>query len=213
MRIKQFLIAVCVGTMFAACSSKDDFSAESTKHPLKITAGIKGMLTRSYSESTAEDLQNDGFFEGAEISVCPHGEHTDEVIGGDGFVPGSYITYTKGATGWTTSTNLYVLGSAQNIGAYGVHPAKDASGNQLTWETTSFRVQENQTTDDKYRKSDLMFAVGDDVLPTEAVELDFYHVMSKINIIVEDYSEVYTQDEFETGTSTSGFSCAYVFNV
>lgn len=197
MRINQLLIAVGVGTMLAACSSKDDFSAESTKHPLKITAGIKGLQTRA-SGGDAQ-LQNSDFLDGAKISVYPDGVHCTMI---EGLPENHYVTYTKTPVGWTTDADLYVLGSGDQLEAFAVYPATDASGNQMTWETTSFTVQREQDTDDNYRKSDFMYAHTTNVNPTDPIPLEFNHCMSKITIIVTDPSEAYDVDYFKSHLSS-----------
>lgn len=196
MQIKQFLIAVCIGTMFAACSSRDDYSIESTKHPLQITVGIKGMQTRSSGNES--QLQNTDFLDGEAISVFPDGVHCTMI---EGLPENGYVTYTKTPVGWTTDADLYVLGSGDQLEARAVYPAKDASGNQMTWETTSFAVQSNQSTDANYRKSDLMYAFTTNVDPANPIPLEFYHCMSKITVIVEDPSEVYNLADFKVNLS------------
>ena len=195
MRIKQLLIAVCVGMMLAACSSKDDFTAESTKHPLKITAGIKGLQTRASGDDA--QLQNSDFLNGAKISVYPDGVHCSMI---EGLPENGYVTYTNTPVGWTTDAELYVLGSNDQLEAFAVYPATDASENQMTWNTTSFTVQQDQTTDENYRKSDFMYAFTTNVNPTDPIPLEFNHCMSKITIIV-DPSEAYDVDYFKSHLS------------
>lgn len=203
MQIKQFLIAVCIGTMFAACSSRDDYSIESTKHPLQITAGIKGMQTRSSGYES--QLQNTDFLDGAAISVFPTGVHCDMI---EGLPENGYVTYSKNPVGWTTDADLYVLGSGDQLQAWAVYPAKDASGNQMTWETSSFAVQKDQSTDENYRKSDLMYAFTTNVDPANPIPLEFNHCMSKITVIVEDPSEAYDLADFKTR-----FTGLYFYNI
>lgn len=203
MQIKQFLIAVCIGTMFAACSSRDDYSIESTKHPLQITVGIKGMQTRSSGDDS--QLQNTDFLDGEAISVFPDGVHCTMI---EGLPENGYVTYTKTPVGWTTDADLYVLGSGDQLEARAVYPAKDASGNQMTWDATSFAVQQDQSTDANYRKSDLMYAFTTNVDPANPIPLEFNHCMSKITVIVEDPSEAYDLADFKTG-----FSNLYLYGI
>ena len=66
MRIKQFLIAVCVGMMLAACSSTEDYKG-SDDNVIRLKAKINSMKTKAGASSS--DLQNDMFYNGEEINV------------------------------------------------------------------------------------------------------------------------------------------------
>lgn len=152
MRIKQLLIAVCIGTMFAACSSKEDYTTETDRVPVRINASIQGMQTRS---SDASQIQNTSFVEGAEINV--HGEHPMSNEPCLGLPANGYAVFEKAEGLWQTTYPFFTFGSNQGVDIVAFHPSKN-NGSLITFDTTTFTVQGDQTSDDYYRQSDLMVA-------------------------------------------------------
>ena len=187
MRIKQLLIAVCVGTMLSACSSREDYNFGGDRLPVKINASIKGMKTRSTDET---QIQNTAFVDGAMINV--YAEHPQG--GSDAPAPGlpesGWAVFTLHDTSWGTTTPFTDLGD-RKLDVIALYPSRDASDNLITMSTTTFQVQHDQTLDDDYRKSDLMLASGGFSDTTNPINLEFEHFFSKITVILlesEDYS-------------------------
>lgn len=169
----------------ASCSSKDDYSSsdDTTKYPVRITAGIKGMDTRSSGDPS--QLQNDAFLNGAQIKV-----YLDRV-GSDWFtgLPESgYTTYTLTEGSWTAANDIYITGSSSPIKAFGIYPSK-VGDVEITKTTTSFTVSDDQSEDANYRNSDLMYAYTQNNAPLSTTALEFNHCMSKITIIIKPTTE------------------------
>lgn len=191
MKIKQFSIAVCIGTMFTACGSKDDFSAETERQHVRINASIKGMQTRSSGD--ANQIQNDNFLDGAKINVYLEDYQEGTNLAGVPADPG-YLVYTKGATGWTTTVSD-VFWNSNAIDAYGIYPIKDVDDNTIDKNATNFRVNEAQVDDADYRMSDLMYAYNR-ASKGAPIDLEFEHCLSKITVIL-DPTSTYTVDELK----------------
>ena len=192
MRINQFLIAVCVGTMLAACSSKEDYTTETERVPVRINASIKGMQTRSSGD--ASQLQNDNFLDGAKINVYL----TDYIEGTN--LPGvpadpGYLVYTKGTSEWTTTVSDVFWNSAA-LEAEGLYPIKDVDDNTIDKSATTFRVSDDQSDDAAYRMSDLMHAYKFVSSKGSPIDLEFKHCLSKITVIL-DPTEYYTVDQLK----------------
>ena len=188
MRIKQLLIAVCIGMMFAACSSREDYTNEAERVPIRINASIQGMQTRS---SDASQIQNTSFVEGAEINV--HGEHPMSNEPCLGLPANGYAVFKKAGSLWQTTTPFFTFGSTQGVDIVAFHPSKN-NGNLITMNTTTFTVQTNQTSDDSYRQSDLMVAL--DYLSNEesTADLEFKHSLSKITVILKSSGDFSLDD-------------------
>lgn len=200
MKIKQLLIVAAIGTMVAACSSKDDYSVnEPEKIPIRITTGINEMITRSSGDPST--IHSTDFFENDEICVSIDYMQSGLVQGYPGYLDpvDKYAIFTKKGTDvWDCEYDLYAPGTGNNLAAVGFYPAKDKDGNKMTVETSTFEVQEEQQTDANYKKSDLMVAHITDVYPANPVPLKFNHKLTKITIKIADCSEICTQEQFLT---------------
>lgn len=194
MQIKQFLIAVCIGTMFAACSSREDVEQNTPiQKKINITTSIAGIQTRAISNAT--NLQDTQFAEGAAINVYYTNAMTEQPL--DNEKP--YATYTLGATGWTTeATGLYYPVNGDGVSAFGIYPATDANGTPITMSTTTFEVQEHQDTDDGYKKSDLMYVWQPACSSWEdPIDLEFNHCLTKITVKIVLDPDVISEQEFK----------------
>ena len=189
MRIKQLLIPVCIGTMFAACSSDDSSQLTVPDNSIRMKATITSPATRATGNDY--ELQNSGIFYddgGVEVNayITEAGTET-AVIGQNEY---GYLTYTTDGDGW-----FYPNGSAEGpfpqypadkvVDVYGIHPSS------ITKATTEFSVQTVQTTAENYRKSDLMCAnTTNHESKFGAVFLPFKHCLSKIIVKIEGDEEV-----------------------
>ena len=86
MRIKQYLLAVCIGAMFAACSSKDDFTNEAERIPIKFSANIQNLIPSVGTRVGAgtSGLSFTEFPDDSEISVGFYGSGNSVIKKTDG---------------------------------------------------------------------------------------------------------------------------------
>ena len=189
MRIKQFLIAVGIGTMLAACSSDDSSQLAVTDNSIRMKATITSPATRATGSDY--ELQNSGIFYddgGVEVNAYITVAGTEDTYL-DGQEDG-YLSYSTDSDGWfypKGNSNgpypQYPEGKAVDV--YGIHPSS------VTKTMSEFSVQTNQTTAENYRKSDLMCAnTTNHKSSYGTVYLPFKHCLSKIIVKIEGDAEV-----------------------
>lgn len=193
MKIKSILIVASIGMMFAACGSREDYDFGGDRQPVKINATIKGMTTRSTNET---QIQNTAFVDGAQINVYAEHPHGGSDYPAPGLPESGWAVFTLDDTSWGTTTPFTDLGDRQ-LDVIALHPSKDASSNLITMSTSTFQVQSDQTSDENYRKSDLMLAHNYCNNTSNPINLEFEHFLSKITIILLG-SEDYTIEELKT---------------
>ena len=157
----KFFFFVAATLAFAACSRIENPVENNV--PIALTySTVSAVETRA-----AQDL-NEGTFTSGEsvvvrISNAGAGEWTNY----------AFTTGESGAMTPAGSTPYYPAGD-QNIDIAAYYPAPAG---------TSFTVASDQTADDSYKASDLMFAsVTNQAKTADAVNLEFSHKMAKINV-------------------------------
>lgn len=176
MQIRQFLIAVCIGMMFAACSSSDDYFANEDD-TIRLTAQIQTLKTRVSENGTA--LQNSGYFvNGEQINVYIKDANTNNDV--EGVPESGYVVYSAFNTGFWETTSAPKFPESGAVDIYALYP----STVKITDE--SFSVQTNQTTEADYRASDLMCAIASNKQKNDGViNLSFNHCLSKVILKVK----------------------------
>ena len=210
MKIKNLVMFAIVGLTMTACSSNDDFSQDTSPKPIVIKAGINGMDSKTRATGDATALQNTAFLDGEKINVylqeetnypsCPN-------IAGVPETPG-FIVYQKKSGIWEPSTETQpteplLMPRFNFLFTNGFYPSKDAEDKYITKETTEFTVAQDQTLDENYRKSDLMFSSNSTWNREEDVCLNFSHMLTKITIEV-DLTGVMTEQDFKGNVTYFG---------
>lgn len=163
--------AVMVALVFISCS---DF-LETDQKPIRLMAGSNGGETRA-----GKDIQSTTFDSGETVNVYITGKSDD--IGNEMIAnPATCITSApSGGKNLLTPTNgtlYYTVGSNSKANIWAVYPSR------VTANSTSFTVMSDQTEEDDYKASDLMYAAPDDYAKSnEAVNLGFNHKMAKLVI-------------------------------
>ena len=167
MHTKKILFAAALLTVLAACSS-DDQSSEPMEQLTPVTlhyTTIDATETRA-----AQDLNQGTFVSGEEVAV---------LISNTGEDSWSYYNFTTLAAGEMTPMNgtpPYYPAGSQNIDIAAYYP-----GSHSGLYHNQFYVATDQTSDDAYKFSDLMFAsVTNQAKQAEAVNLAFSHKMAKL---------------------------------
>lgn len=167
MRKSYFLLAASA-LMIAACSN-DESGDQSVQNPevISLSATVNGGMRAS-----GENLQNAQFVSGASIYVeaYKHGE-------GTAYDKGNYTT-TNAAGTMTGSLTYPATGGNIDICAY--YPSTVNSN------TTTFTIQENQSSVSGYQNSDLMYATkATDLEKGSTHNLTFNHALSKIIVEIQ----------------------------
>lgn len=190
MRIKQFLIAVGIGTMFAACSSDDSSQLAVPDNSIRMKATITSPATRATGSDY--ELQNSGrFYDDANVEVNAYITEAGTETAIDGQNENGYLTYLPDGDGWFYPKGGDINGpflqypEGKAVDVYGIHPSS------VTKAMTEFSVEIDQTTAENYRKSDLMCAnTTNHKSDYGTVYLPFKHCLSKIIVKIEGDEEV-----------------------
>ena len=184
MKATQILSACAVLVALASCSNDHVISqpgAEDT--PIRIQANVGAVTTKA---GAGLYDQNNNFENGAKINVYIFEN------GGTTYTYGSsgLLEYTADGNGnldvkdtGGSSVPQYFPANGHGIDVYGIYPT---SIMQSPSSPQDFRVQENQTADDDYKKSDLMYAsCQPNKTKRDNIKLTFNHKLAKVIVILK----------------------------
>ena len=150
------------GALLSGCSAESEQGPTGGGIPINLGYNV---VTATDQTRAGTSLNNDALTSGTvSVSVKKHADATYSTV----------KTYTAAAGGVLSIASdpfcYQTDGSSSDIIAY--YPSTAS---------TTFSVETNQTSDDNYKASDLMWAQVSDQLPTNGtVNLEFSHKMSKI---------------------------------
>ena len=223
MRKTAFIYLPILATMLTGCMvevidtspKKEDIGLTAGPVPISLTTAVEvqqegnddGSKTGTRTTSTA--LQSTQFASGETIYVY---FPTDVTVGTT--TSASYTTYTTDGSGHTTPTTQPYMNS--NIPTANIHAYYPSSHSQ---NATTFSVQTDQTSNDNYKASDLMYAttsVTKTAAATVTGALTFSHRMAKIIVTatadtgkgVSAVTKVRIIGGYRTATIATPLSCA-----
>lgn len=166
---KNMIFAAIAALALTACSNEDDIKVGGD-NAILLTSSLNVAETRA-----ATDIQTSAFDAGETVDV-----YITENNGGNN--PTTYpqpIEYSTAAGGaLTVGTQYYYPTSGNGVNIYALYPATAATGELFT-------IKEDQSTDDNYKASDLMYGkpATNPVSPSaNAVDIQFSHLLSKVTI-------------------------------
>ena len=191
MKATKIISACAVLVALASCSNDHVISqpgAEDT--PIRIQANVGAVTTKA-----ASDIQSEHFKDGQTVNVYIY-EHTTGTEGykygsnSDGHVPCTVNSNKLNPTGGVT---LFYPANGNGIDAYGVYPSTVTANAS----SQNFTVGDNQSLEDDYMASDLMFTdtqVSDHKKTAGDVSLVFKHKLSKVIVILQKGSGLNASD-------------------
>ena len=164
MSIRNIFMTGVALLALTACSN-DSEEPQNDGIAIRLQGTIGQMLTRS-----SQDLQNTRFKVNTNVDV--------QITSDDGNTVYNAMTYkvsdTNGTLVPTNSVYPYYPINGSGIKIRAIYPVGYMN-------ESSFTVQQTQTNDESYMKSDLMFATAEQATAqVAAVNLDFYHKLTKI---------------------------------
>ena len=164
MKIKQLLYITCLATVVTACSSDDAAQPQGERVPIGLSYTTQ---PQTVSRAAAATNLNDGTIASGKqvkVSISKHLE--------DDYEDFIYTTGDAGAMTLPSPAPYYPLDDT-NVDILAFYPATAS---------TSFTVQADQTSDDNYTASDLMWAepITNQSKTTGNVALAFTHKMAKL---------------------------------
>lgn len=187
--MKRQLIFAAAALALAACSNDENLSNEPTAIRLSSSLSVQETNTRA-----ATDIQGTAFDANQNVDV-----YINEVVTAGQTVTTTYGTggllvyETAENNGMTPPTPQYFPSSGNGVTIYALYPSSseafgDGNGYAATESTTTFTVQTDQSGDDKYMLSDLMYGKpsSNPVARTSSpIALSFNHLLSKVTITLK----------------------------
>jgi hypothetical protein len=176
---KYFILAAAVLTM-TACSNDENENSVKNDDAINLTASVAGATA-----TRAGVAVQSTYFEGGELINV-------ECTPNDGTTDGTMVSaiYETGAAATSTTVNalsVYTGSTALTWPALGTVSLKAFYPSDVTSSSTTFSVQEDQSTDAtngdaNYKASDLMYStpITGQTKQSAAVELTFHHALTKI---------------------------------
>lgn len=168
--------------LLASCTSDD--LPEAVNQEIRLRSSI----SVEQQSRAASDLLTSYFDNGDQIDVKISEQTTDDAL--------YSLLYTTESDGKLSdpvnanngeSVTPYYPASGNGVNIYAVYPSTATSGD--------FTVESDQTDDDNYKASDLMYAHTSSQATTDAITLSFAHQLSKVTITLEaDETSITTAD-------------------
>lgn len=178
MKSYKYLAIAAAATVFAACSNDENGVNEPT--PIRLSSSLTVVKTRA-----ATDIQTTAFLENEKVDVFISEDGTDGTTTSNPYAqPLVYTTGTNGAL--TTAEQQYFPTGGKSVNIHAVYPSGKVSAFDET--PVDFTVEEDQSTEDNYKASDLMYGApkSNPVSPTyDAVVLTFKHLLSKVTVTLK----------------------------
>lgn len=172
--MKKYFILAAAALSFAACSNNEsDNQVQNPDNVIRLNASV-GDITRA-----ATDIQGAAFDANEDIRL----EMTYSATGYEAknaVYTTAAVSEGKNALSVKAGSTAFTWPANGTIAIKAFYPYVD--GKQVTSETASFSVEENQSTDAAYKKSDLMYSnnVTTQAKQAGAVGLTFNHALTKI---------------------------------
>lgn len=184
-KLSVLSIGLLMGMGLYSCSSADEFIQESQEQvEIKLSSSVKS-ITRGVDPTE----QNNYITAGQSIGVTITGAIQDHKN------VEWQVTDANGSLSNTSGTPIYYGTKAATITAY--HPYNGAWDNAFVNHT--FTVQQDQSTTG-YKNSDLLWVSKTQEKTGEAVNLEFRHLLSQVNVELKCTDGSITEEELNSAT-------------
>ena len=180
----QTIFACAVLAALASCSNEHELSQQGAEDtPIRIQANVGGITTKA-----ASNIQGTQFQAGEKIGIFLR-EH---LLQGETSIK-SYQLPLEGTTKSSSSDMMielpateYYPSNGRGVDCLAIYP-KQLNSSDIDNHTSTFSVQEDQSTEANYKASDLMYAYKANTTNSNntPIELTFDHLLSKIIIVLE----------------------------
>lgn len=192
MNVRTLIFIYVVGQvscLLTACG-KDDY-LQSAGTPIVLSASA--LTDQPYGTRASADIQTSHFEIGEPIDVYIQTSEDDPITIGNS--PNEFVTkgLVSDDVNELSPVNLqpYYPNRDVTVDMYALYPATDKTRKIVRGEATTFSVEEDQTSDQDYVDSDLMYAsVASQPRTSSPVLLNFSHKMAKVIVCVDKEESV-----------------------
>lgn len=173
MKATKIMMLGLSATLALAGCSKDDNAVDNWNGEIRLSSGV---TTKTRAHGIDQQIAANQW-----VSV-----YVDDADGAK--VYGNNNLKANGSGGFTDGATMYYPANGKTVSIYAIHPAigSGATDDPLPGAAYEFGVKANQMTEADYAASDLLFSTKTDVAKSNsAVELTFYHILSKVEVALK----------------------------